>query len=187
MVCQWVMMLDMQLRAKNKKLTQELVFHTSRLINMISQNCSCQLSKLQLPGTVIKIDEIMQESVHDTFETDFGDIPKLQLPAIITVAAVIKIKETMQELVYHTLETDPSDIPKLSASYQKQLLDSDKNMVTHVGIGLSYFRKIKKSIPKIAASYGTYRQIDRLPRRLRESWPFRHIEKKGDLFRLIFG
>jgi hypothetical protein len=23
--------------------------------------------------------------------------------------------------------------------------------------------------------------------RLRESWPFRHIEKKGDLFRLIFG
>jgi hypothetical protein len=24
-------------------------------------------------------------------------------------------------------------------------------------------------------------------RRLRESWPFRHIEKKGDLFRLIFG
>ena len=55
----------------------------SRLINMISQNCSCQLSKLQLLAIVIKI------------------------------------------LVY-------------------------------VGIGLSYFRKIKKYPKTIAASYGTY-------------------------------
>jgi hypothetical protein len=33
-----------------------------------------------------------------------------------------------------------------------------------------------------------FRQKRIIPfRRLRESWPFRHIEKKGDLFRLIFG
>ena len=57
-----------------------------------------------------------------------------------------------------------SRIAMISQNYSCQLSKlpiaasySDKNMVTHVGISLSYFRKIKKSIPKtIAASYGTY-------------------------------
>ncbi len=61
----------------------------SLLIAMISQNCSCQLSKLQLRATVIKIKKSTQESVHYTFETDQYDIPKLQRPAIKTIYQIV--------------------------------------------------------------------------------------------------
>ena len=92
----------------------------SRLILVISQNCSCQLSKLQLPATVIKIKEAMQELVHDTSETDQYDIPKLQLPAIKTVAASYSDKK------YKTLRRNQfmilsSLIAMISQNYSCQL------------------------------------------------------------------
>ena len=68
----------------------------SSLIATISQNYSCQLSKLQLRATVIKIKETMQELVLDTFEPNRNDIPKLQLPAIKTVAASYSDKNSKE-------------------------------------------------------------------------------------------
>ena len=35
-------------------------------------------------------------------------------------------------------------MPKLSTSYQNYLQAIDKNILAYVGIGLSYFQKIKK-------------------------------------------
>ncbi len=80
----------------------------------------------------------MQESVHDTSETDQYDIPKLQLPALKLQlrATVIKIKKNMQELVHDTFETDFSNIPKLQLPAIKTVAASygDKNLKEYVGI-----------------------------------------------------
>jgi hypothetical protein len=51
---------------------------------------------------------------------------------------------------------------------------------------------MKKNVPKKVVNGKSRKESwdvgqNVVTRRLRESWPFRHIEKKGDLFRLIFG
>ena len=68
------------------------------LIAMISQNYSCQLSKLQLRAIVIKIQKRTQEFVHDTFEPNCNDIPKLQLPATVPIAGSYRsVAQTRQQ------------------------------------------------------------------------------------------
>ncbi len=67
-----------------------------RLIAIECQNYSCQQSKLQLLAIVIKMFGAIWELVHDTFNTDCDCMPKLQLPAIKTIAASYSKKKWLR-------------------------------------------------------------------------------------------
>ncbi len=86
-----------------------------RLNAMVSQNYSCQLSNLQLLAIVIKIVGATMESVHNSFKPYRDCMPKLQLPAIITIATSYGYKFSIatRELVHDTFETYRDCIPKL--------------------------------------------------------------------------